>query len=532
MDASPPAPARSPWKKWAVRAAIVAVVLLIVGGVIAQVFLDDIIERRLRPATIALLEDRLRSKVELASLDVRFLPTMSVRGEGLVVRHQGRTDIPPFITIRAFTISGSVRELWSRHLDAVHLEGLEIMIPPGRGADMPRVNGGDGASGGDGESQVKDVVIHEIITENSLLTIMSKHEGKRPRVFQLRRLRFESFRFDEPTAFQAALTNPTPTGEIEARGTFGPWASEEPRTTPINGTFVFDADLASIKGIGGSLHAEGTFDGPLELIRTSGRTRTEDFYLSTGGAKFPLTVDYDAVVDGTNGDTHLTRVDGMLGVSRIQAKGEIVRVEGKSGRQITLDTTTTGGRLEDFIKLTTRATSSPMTGRVDVKAKIDIPPGDNKDIEVIERMVLDGTFSVARASFTSDAIQARVDELSRRGQGKPKDESIDDVASDLRGTFRLADATMTLQRLTFKVNGAEVRLAGTYRIRPETLDFKGELRLQARASQTMTGWKSLVLKLFDPMLDGEGAGTILPISVTGTKDEPKFGADIKKAIFK
>ena len=39
-------------------------------------------------------------------------------------------------------------------------------------------------------------------------------------------------------------------------------------------------------------------------------------------------MDYDAIVDGTNGDTILERVDGALGASHITAKGEIVRVEG------------------------------------------------------------------------------------------------------------------------------------------------------------------------------------------------------------
>ena len=42
----------------------------------------------------------------------------------------------------------------------------------------------------------------------------------------------------------------------------------------------------------------------------------------------------------------------------------------------------------------------------------------------------------------------------------------------------------------------------------------------------------LVLKLFDPLLDGEGAGTVLPISITGTRDNPRFAADIKRAILR
>ena len=181
------------------------------------------------------------------------------------------------------------------------------------------------------------------------------------------------------------------------------------------------------------------------------------------------------------------------------------------------------------MKLTTRVATSPMTGLVNVTAKLDIPPGEP---EVIERMRLDGRFDVAEARFTSEAIQRRIDELSRRGQGRPTDETIDDVASNLRGVFELHEAVMRLRSLSFRVRGAEVRLGGTYGAKSERLNFAGTLRLQARASQTQTGWKSLVLKLFDPLLDGEGAGTVLPISITGTRDNPRFAADIKRAILR
>lgn len=506
------------------RIGVVALVSILGVAVAAYFYADALVERRLRPALIEVLQERFHTTVALEKLTVRVAP-LRISGEGLTLRHQGRTDIPPLITIRAFTVATSWRALWARHVDQVHLDGLEIMIPPGRRADMPALLPRPSSEKTDGP----DVSIGEIVTENGLLTIMAKREGKRPRVFQLRRLRFEDFRFDRPTPFEAALTNPTPTGEISVVGAFGPWARIEPRETPLSGSFTFDSDLGTIDGIGGELHAEGTFDGPLEAIRTRGRTRTEGFHLSTGGARFPLLVDYDAVVDGTNGDTILQRVVGQLGRSHITARGAIVQVEGVEGRRITLDTTARGGRIEDFVMLTTRVTSSPLTGLTDVTATLDIPPGRG---EVIDRMSLDGTFSVAEARFTSRAIQDRIDELSRRGQGRPTDETIDNVASNLRGAFQLRDARMVLRRLSFTVRGAEVRLAGHYDVRREQLDFQGTLRLQARASRTQTGWKSVVLKLFDPLLDGEGAGTVLPISVTGTRAQPKFAADVKKALLK
>jgi hypothetical protein len=492
-------------------------------------YADQLVARHLRPATIALLEDRFDSTVELKRLTVRLSPSLTVHGEGLTLRHRGRTDIPPLIVIKAFTINATPREMWERRIDRVRLEGLEIVIPPRRGADMPLVSMPSVSSSDEIVEGRPNVLIHELITEQSRLTITSKREGKAPRMFELRRIRFEEFHFGEPVPFEASLSNPTPTGEIAAVGSFGPWNANDPSLTPITGSFLFDADLASIKGIGGALHAEGSFTGPLEYIRTSGKTHTKDFYLSSGGAKFPLDVEYDAIVDGTNGDTILERVDGRLGPSRIHAKGAIVKVDKTGGRRITLDTTTRDGRLEDFVKLTTRVAESPMTGTVTVTAKLDIPPGDK---EVLDRLDLEGRFDVGSVHFTSAAIQDRVDELSRRGQGRPADESIDNVASNMRGVFHLKDARMTLRPLTFSVRGADVELSGVYDVASERLDFAGALRLRARASQTQSGWKSIVLKPFDRLLDGKGAGTILPVTITGTKGDPKFGVDLKRAILK
>ena len=55
---------------------------------------------------------------------------------------------------------------------------------------------------------------------------------------------------------------------------------------------------------------------------------------------------------------------------------------------------------------------------------------------------------------------------------------------------------------------------------------------QAPISQTQTGWKSVVLKVFDPLFRRDGAGTVLPITVTGTRAQPKFGVDVKKALMR
>jgi hypothetical protein len=44
----------------------------------------------------------------------------------------------------------------------------------------------------------------------------------------------------------------------------------------------------------------------------------------------------------------------------------------------------------------------------------------------------------------------------------------------------------------------------------------------------MTGWKSVLAKAIDPLLAKDGAGTVLPIKITGTAKQPKFAVEMKK----
>jgi hypothetical protein len=95
---------------------------------------------------------------------------------------------------------------------------------------------------------------------------------------------------------------------IETSGTFGPWGREAPGQTPLEGTFTFEhADLDVFKGISGVLSAVGTFGGTLERIAVHGVTDTPDFTVKAGGHAMPLHATYDAIVDGTNGNTSSKR---------------------------------------------------------------------------------------------------------------------------------------------------------------------------------------------------------------------------------
>ncbi len=160
-----------------------------------------------------------------------------------------------------------------------------------------------------------------------------------------------------------------------------------------------------------------------------------------------------------------------------------------------------------------------------IAIRIDIPPGKG---DIADRLKLDGEFHISLAQFTQLDIQNKVASLSRRGSGETVAESSGTVASDFTGKFVLEDGVMTFSNLTFEVPGASVYLDGTYTLHDQALDFQGSLRLNATLSQLTTGWKKALAKPFNKLFEKEGAGTYVPITVTGTGSDPHSKMDVKR----
>jgi hypothetical protein len=108
---------------------------------------------------------------------------------------------------------------------------------------------------------------------------------------------------------------------------------------------------------------------------------------------------------------------------------------------------------------------------------------------------------------------------------EPNDGSKADVPSTVRGDFTFGDGKIGLKDLEYRVPGANIALDGMYTMDGEQFDFKGSARLDARISQMVTGWKSLLLKPVDPFFLKHGE-TVLPIRITGTRSNPHIGLDL------
>jgi hypothetical protein len=482
----------------------------------------------LRRLVIDTLAERLDSEVQLEAFSVDFFPTVDVRGAGLVVRLRGHADLPPLITIKGFVIKGGLFGLLSRprKFSAITLDGLEINIPPG-GPDFREHYGRSANPESPDQPSSSPIRIERLKATDAVLRLIPRRAGKQPREFLIHELTMQGVGVTERMPFSAELINPIPRGAITTTGRFGPWRSGEPSATPIEGEYVFqNADLSTMKGIGGTLTSTGGFRGPLGRIEVKGETKTPDFHLDVAGNPMPLSTTFHAVVDGTDGDTYLQAVNARLGHTPISASGVIAGTPGIKGRTVQVRSKITDGRIEDLLRLSVKG-KPLLTGNVSLQNSFTLPPGPG---DVVERMRIEGKFDLSSARFTSRTVREKLGEMSARASGKPE-KVPSQVVSDLEGRFTLRAGVLTLTGLKFRIPGAVVQLDGTYDLRSEALDFTGTLRMQATISEAAGGGAlSIFLKIVDPLFKKKGAGAVLPIRVRGTREHPQFGVDVMKAL--
>src|SRR5882762_8362272 len=241
------------------------------------------------------------------------------------------------------------------------------------------------------------IVVDRFVTDGAQLVINTLRPGKLPLEFDVESLKMTSIGPDAPMHFEANLTNPKPVGNILSSGSFGPWLVDRPRDTPVSGTYSFgNADLGTIKGIGGILSSTGTYAGTLDNIVVDGTTDTPDFRIAISGRPVPLHTDFHTIVDGTSGDTYLQPVKGRILDSSLVANGSVVRVQDPRGHPVELDVVIEKGEIDDLLRLVIRTDPPIITGGVQLKTKLDLPPGEP---DVSNRLRLAGRFQVSWDHF-------------------------------------------------------------------------------------------------------------------------------------
>jgi hypothetical protein len=471
------------------------------------------------------LSTRFHSRVELDELNVSVVRGLEVSGDRLriyppePVMAAGATK--PLIAVDHFSFHSGLIGLFFKpmHVRAVKVTGLQINIPP---REM-REQGSEDRKKRRGKIKI---TVDQIICDRSRLIINTSNPAKDPKDFELKHIELQDVGPGAPWKYEAILVNAVPRGDIHSIGTFGPWQTDSPGDSSVTGNYTFEhADLNPMKGIAGTLSSVGNFKGQLNKILVDGTTDTPNFSLDTSNHPMPLHTQFHAIVDGTTGDTYLQPVNAKLRESRFTASGAVINIKGH-GHRIDLNLDVRNAELRDFLDLAVRTRPAVMSATLGMKTELEIRPGKES---VTRKLSLKGEFSLRRIHFSNPKVQDKVDMLSLRAQGEPKKAKpgATDVNSRMNGTFYMDRGVLHFTNLQYVLPAARVNLAGVYSLDGQLFDFHGHVLTKASLSHMVTSWwASLLLKPISPFFKKKGWGADIPVSLSGTRSEPKFGIDV------
>ena len=475
-------------------------------------------------AITSALQQRTERTVEIGSFRQTFFPPGCVAGN-IRFLHHNHPDRPPIITIDKMTIETSYGRLltFSKHISQVHVIGMRVTVPPrGPGPDgqqhsvMPLTKSASGRS----------ITIEKIIADGALLEFRPRRPGGEPYKLEIQKLELSDVGGKGPMDYRAMLAISQPPSEIHSSGKFGPWNPDDPGRTPVSGSYAMDnAKLGVFKGITGTLSSKGGFSGALDRVAVKGTAEVPDFHVTRSTHTLHISTDFEAVVNGTDGDTVLESVKSSLLRSMVLSSGSVAGKEGQKGKMAELDMSVHEGRIQDLLLLFIKSPRPAISGTISLHAKVEVP-SDARPF--LHKLRMDGDFGIGAGKLANVKNQDAIDKISESARGETKKEQEIDpqtVLSNLRGHAVVRNGIANLSHVSFRVAGADAAVSGTYNLLNEEIDLHGTLATNGKLSDATSGFKSLMLKVINPFFKKKEGVKIIPFKITGTYPHPVIGLD-------
>ena len=472
-------------------------------------------------AVTTALQDRFARTVQIRSFRKTYFPPGCV-AEGVSFLHREHKNLPPLITVQTLIIRGSYNGLFRIHkrVDEVQVKGLHVLIPPlGPSGQphsvMPLTTSTSGAT----------ITIGVITTDDALLEFMSRQPEQETFKLLVHRLTLDQVGESGSIPYHAVLLNTEPPGEIRSDGLIGPYNEDDPGSTPVTGSYTYEhANLGVFEGISGTLSSQGKFSGTIGHIDANGEADVPDFHVSGSSHSVHLISKFQAVVNGTNGDTYLQNVDSHFQRTTLTSNGSVAGHPGQHGKTVRLEMAMERGRIEDLLSLFTDEKRPSMTGSINLSAKVQVPPGPPG---FLRKLDLAGSFGIGSGRFMAPKVQQPVNALTESARGENKEQQAEDpetVLSKFRGQVSVKNGVATLSNVSFSAPDTSAQLQGTYNLVDRKVDLHGILYTYGKLSDTTSGFKALVLKAVSPFLKQKSV-TVVPFSITGTSPNPSFALD-------
>jgi hypothetical protein len=466
------------------------------------------------------LADRFARDVKIGTFRSTYFPPGCV-AENIEFLHRERKDLPPLITVQTLTIRTGFSGLLRIHklVTDVQVAGLHVLVPPknpnAARQTFPLTNSTSG----------KTLTIGEITADDAVLEFISDQPVEERFTLRIDHLRLDQVGQNDPVMFHAQFSNTEPPGEIHSDGQFGPWNENDPGSTKLSGSYTYQhVKLAAFEGIAGTLSSQGKFSGTLGHIDAEGDIDVPDFKV-TSGHVVHLASNFHAVVDGTNGDTYLTRVESHFGRTTVISQGDVKGHPGQHGKTAMLSMSVSQGRIDDLLRLFTGSALPAETGDVRLQTKVELPPGPQA---FLRRLRLDGELGIGSGRFSSPKAQVPVNRLAESAHGETKDqEEVDPstVLSNLKGHFSANGGIAKLSEVSFTEPGTLAEINGTFNLVDKTLNLRGVLTTNGKLADTTSGFKSVVLKALGPLIKKKSV-TVVPFAITGTSSHPSFALEL------
>lgn len=504
------------------------VVLLVVLACIAA---GLIVAAAKWPFTERAIKDALRhqsgSDVQIGSFHRTFFPKPGCVAENVTFEHPGEQPNTPYLTIRRLTILSTYHGLLADHISYIRADGFHVKVAASSTSGSSNSSGFNVGNLGSGLS------IGMIVADGASIEFAPTAERKQPMLFRIPKLTLHDLAKGKPLAFQGTLQIPQPAAEVDVVGDLSPWQTGHGGESKLSGSYNLKRlDLGSFRAVRGIVTSKGNFEGILQHVLVQGSAETPNFTVSSSGHPVPIKANFNATVNGLNGDVDLNAARVHYGETTITGAGSVSGQEGVTGKVATFELAASKARVQDLVWMFISDKTPPMTGPILFRAKATIPPGDQP---FLNRVRLEGDFGISNAQYPHPQTQKDIDVLSARARGqadkvedtneKDGNDSYDPgrVLSNVKGHVLLKDTIAHLSDVSFAVPGALAKVSGTYQLTTERVNLQGDVRLDSELSKTTTGVKSFLLKVIQPFMKKDRhKQSVVAIRIGGTYKDPSY----------
>ena len=363
-------------------------------------------------------------------------------------------------------------------------------------------------------------------TPIALLRADGSNAGIRGGTFHIAQLRLRDYGTDGPVGVDATVHPPHPKkGIVHLVGTAGPF-TEGLSKARVEGSFRLEgSDLGHYNKLAGQLRGEGEFAGPLPAVKVTGTASVTQFAVDNNEYPIDLEAEYQALVNGQTGLVQLQDVAASFLRTRLQVNGEV------DSRKVALQFRSESARIEDLLRIFTKAPTPALKAPVQLTANVRVP---NEDGPFLRRVQMDARFRIENAVWARSGTQQRVNNLSARARGNAETaeaQTSERVFSDLSGTVRMDKGVANLRDVRFSIPGTVVTGGGTFNVITKDINLRGKARMEANISESLSGWKSAILKPFNALFRRKSQGkrgAVVPVSIVGRYPKPQYNASLTR----